>query len=74
LMILWFEHRALYLLGKCSTTWITPPSPFAFRLFFRWGLAHISPRLAWDHNHPTYASCKAGITGTYPDAWLVCGS
>jgi hypothetical protein len=35
ILALAMEHKALYLLGKCSTTWVLPPVLFLFLLFLR---------------------------------------
>jgi hypothetical protein len=39
------------------------PSPFAFSLFLRWGLAITLPRLVFNYDPPTSASWVAEITG-----------
>jgi hypothetical protein len=37
LVVLEFERRDLHLLGRCSSTWVTPPSPFLLLVMFQAG-------------------------------------
>jgi hypothetical protein len=49
LLLFWFELRALYLLGKCSTSWAMPPAPFCFS-YFPDSISRFCPEPASDHN------------------------
>jgi hypothetical protein len=44
-VVLKFEHRASFLLGRCSTAWATPPAYFAL-IILETG-SHFWPRPAW---------------------------
>jgi hypothetical protein len=71
-----FKLQALYLLGRCCTTWVTPPVPplpvrfavvyFSGRVFI---FCHGPPALGCN---PTYAFCVAGITDVLHHTQLVC--
>jgi hypothetical protein len=63
LAVLGFELRALFLPGRCTITWTTPPALFALDIF-----RILSRIYAWtglDHDPPNYTSSKAGMTGVY---------
>jgi hypothetical protein len=59
LVVLGFELRVLYLIGRHSATWATPPTLF---LYFRNRVLHLCP----DWDPPVYASKAAGMTVTPP--------
>jgi hypothetical protein len=57
-----FELRALCLLVRHSTTWATFSALITVDIFQVW--SHVlCQALAWNHDHPTYASSRAGTTG-----------
>jgi hypothetical protein len=63
-LVLGIKLRALCLLGKHSASWVHSPSPFAFSLLFRQGLALLS-RPAWDYDTPISTTQVAGTTDMY---------
>jgi hypothetical protein len=62
LVVLEFELRALYLLGRSSTTWVKSPLSFSYFQRRSHFYAHASP----DHSPPIYTSHIVGMTGNIP--------
>jgi hypothetical protein len=65
-------NQGLHLLGKCSTTWATPPALFALVIFQVKSCDSPLPFMALDHDPPTYASHCWDYRGTLPclACWL----
>jgi hypothetical protein len=61
------QHRALCLLGRCSTTWATPPALSAL-IVFEIGSCFM-PESGWTVIFLFVLPCIAGMTGMYHCAY-----
>jgi hypothetical protein len=67
------SFMVLDLIGRCSTTWATPPAPLWFLAIFLDRVLHffcLGP--ASNSDPPAYAFLVAGTSGMINPTWLVC--
>jgi hypothetical protein len=62
-VLLGFELRASWLLGRCSTTWATPPAVFMLITFEMW--SHFIPGPAWTAIFLFMLPYVAGMIGVH---------
>jgi hypothetical protein len=70
-IVLGLEFRTLHLLNRCSTSWTTSPTLFAFG-YFSDKVCCFFARLTLNHSPSTYASHVTGITEVRHHDWLTC--